>query len=124
MSCENVCQFVLSIKNYISKIDKNDNYYLDIISFLCSNYLFLDDEKEKDRIINDLITGYDDDFLIKIINFIMDKNIIYAETPLVSKWTIINGYVKRDEYYIIRDKDTYKMDLCKEHEIIYYKDIK
>ena len=127
MSCDDVIDYIYEKFN---KFHGNINDLIfDIIKIIADFYLFVDNKKLKEEIINRFIDNLhvyiDDNNLDLIIKHILSKNIIFKlDTDiLITKWDFINESIKRREYLLLKEDNRYEIKLIKEYEAIKYNQI-
>ena len=112
MSCD-IKAFISEVKS----ICKEDNI-LEVCSLLCSKYVFVEDEKEKNNLMSEIMNGVNNREVYNIVKYILNINIIIENENMVfTQWLIINGFIKRKEY-LLNSKDKNELIFLKDYNPI------
>ena len=112
MSC-NVSVFINEVKVICGEVD-----IVEICSLLCSKYLFVKNNEEKNFVIGEITSSINSTEVCKIVRYILNINIIIEEENMIfTQWIIINGFIKRKEY-VLKSKNGNELIFLKDHNPI------
>lgn len=116
MSCK-IEGFIKEIKDFIKEVVSNYNI-IELCSFLCSKYLFVDNQIEKENILDEVLNDVSREELCNLIKYILEMNIIIDEKEVIfNQWIMINDFLKRREY-VLKNNNGYELIFLKDHEPI------
>lgn len=99
---------VVNLKKQILKLKNNP---LECITLLCRTYIFVDNDIEKDKVINDVVSLLENEMLLNIATRVLNKNIMVdSNDVVVSQWIIINSILRSKEYKMIKNGKEYNLE--------------
>lgn len=132
MAYNNILKDINNEFSRIKTLYKNKNEYdLHLIQFFSSVYISIESKENKQDIIDECLKIYlnsyifdFDEEIYKVIKYLLNQNIFFNNFKfIVSSWVFVNELVKRKDFLLINDNNKYRVELVKEYEGIYYKDI-